>query len=172
MRHEGAASREIVEAILQSPDFAEHGFGPVEAHDLRNTRCEIDDEDRLRDGLTALCAEWGKPIVVVSHVGLPLVSGRWLSGREAFIQRLKRVGHDLGITVFEPATVINQVGRQFALQRDGEDVDHYAPRFERIYGWYLLNRVIRPALPPPFGRPLQGLASRSGKIAEVSIAHS
>ncbi|QEN87672.1 hypothetical protein FZC33_15695 [Labrys sp. KNU-23] len=140
-------SAATAEKVIASEQFAEAGFGEAEARILRDTYCEIADENALRLSLAELKRLWGKPMAAVSHVGLPLQDGRVLHSREAFIARVKKVGAELGIPVFEPRGVIEAVGRTRALERQGADLDHYDPNFEQMYGWYLLNRVIKPNAP-------------------------
>ncbi|MGN8119567.1 hypothetical protein [Labrys sp. 22185] len=137
-------SAETAKKVIASEQFAEAGFGEADARILRNARCELADEDALRQGLIELKQLWGKPMAAVSHVGLPLQDGRVLQSRETFIARVKKIGAELGIPVFEPRGVIEAVGRTRALERQGADLDHYDPGFEQMYGWYLLNRVIKP----------------------------
>ncbi|MDZ5452474.1 hypothetical protein [Labrys sp. ZIDIC5] len=137
-------SAETAKKVIASEQFAEAGFGEADARILRDAYCEIADEDALRQGLIELKQLWGKPMAAVSHVGLPLQDGRVLQSREAFIARVKKIGAELGIPVFEPRGVIEAVGRTRALERQGADLDHYDPGFEQMYGWYLLNRVIKP----------------------------
>lgn len=137
-------SAETAKKVIASEQFAEAGFGEADARILRDAYCEIADEGALRQGLIELKQLWGKPMAAVSHVGLPLQDGRVLQSREAFIERVKKIGAELGIPVFEPRGVIEAVGRTRALERQGADLDHYDPGFEQMYGWYLLNRVIKP----------------------------
>ncbi|WP_448951188.1 hypothetical protein [Labrys neptuniae] len=141
-------SATTAEKVIASEQFAEAGFGEADARILRGAYCEMADEEALRQGLIELRRLWGKPMAAVSHVGLPLQDGRVLVSREAFIARVSKIGAELGIPVFEPRDVIEAVGRTRALERQGADLDHYDPNFEQMYGWYLLNRVIRPNASP------------------------
>lgn len=144
--HDGEPSRASIEAVLSSPEFLDAGFGEVEESILVETRCVKTDDARLEKALKQFRELWRKPFVIVTHVGLPLKSGRLLRDRLAFIERLRSIATRLAIPMFEPAPVITAVGRNRALQRNGEDLDHYAPSFELMYGWYLVNRVAVPAL--------------------------
>ncbi|PRH87613.1 hypothetical protein C5L14_13540 [Labrys okinawensis] len=144
MLQKRSISADTAQKVIASEQFAEAGFGEADARILRNARCELADENALRQGLIELRQLWGKPMAAVSHVGLPLQDGRVLQSREAFIARVKKIGGELGIPVFEPRGVIEAVGRTRALERQGADLDHYDPGFEQMYGWYLLNRVIKP----------------------------
>ncbi|MBP0579915.1 hypothetical protein J8I29_11405 [Labrys sp. LIt4] len=144
MLQKRSISADTAQKVIASEQFAEAGFGDADARILRNARCELADENALRQGLIELRQLWGKPMAAVSHVGLPLQDGRVLQSREAFIARVKKIGGELGIPVFEPRSVIEAVGRTRALERQGADLDHYDPGFEQMYGWYLLNRVIKP----------------------------
>ncbi|WP_454812913.1 hypothetical protein [Labrys neptuniae] len=144
MLQKRSISAETAKKVIASEQFAEAGFGEADARILRDAHCELADEDALRQGLIELKQLWGKPMAAVSHVGLPLQDGRVLQSREAFITRVRKVGTELGIPVFEPRGVIEAVGRTRALERQGADLDHYDPGFEQMYGWYLLNRVIKP----------------------------
>lgn len=142
----GGASRETAEKVIGSRDFMERGFSDFDATVLREMRCVTMDAARLDVALAQLRDLWRKPIVIVTHVGLPLKSGARLAEREAFIGTLRHVCANHSVPCFEPSSVISVVGRAFALEDGGEDLDHFHPQFEPIYGWYLLNRVIGSAL--------------------------
>ncbi|CAM5762038.1 hypothetical protein LMIY3S_00339 [Labrys miyagiensis] len=147
----GSASPATVNGLVTSEQFAEAGFGKADAAILRDTRCQTADKAALHEDLAQLKRLWGKPMAIVTHVGLPLQDGRILKSREAFILRVKETAQELDIPAFEPSGLIQQVGRTRALERQGADLDHYDPGFEQIYGWYLLNRIIKPNAASPAG---------------------
>lgn len=143
---QGQASPAGADRIIRSAAFREKGFTDFDATVLRETRCVVADADRLDAAFRELRRLWRKPIAIVSHVGLPLADGARLAERESFIDLLRAACAKQDIPCFEPSSLIPLVGRAFALEKDGDDLDHVNPTFEPIYGWYLLNRVVEPAL--------------------------
>lgn len=143
---QGQASRDSADRIIRSTAFQNKGFSDFDAMVLRETRCVVADADRLDAAFRELRRLWRKPIAIVSHVGLPLANGARLAERESFIDLLRAACARQNIPCFEPSSLIPLVGRAFALEKDGDDLDHVNPTFEPIYGWYLLNRVVAPTL--------------------------
>ena len=144
--HNGRASPDTVSAIVNSHLFKEGKFSKHDAEVLSGVTQETQDEAATASTLAQIKEIWAQPMGIVSHVGLPLLNGQPLKPRMAFIKRLGGAANDLAIPVFQPANVIAAFGREHALAKNGADLDHYDDDFNAIYGWYLLNRVVRPNL--------------------------
>jgi len=139
LRH-GEPDARTVAAVLATPAAASLSNG--DRYVLHSARLQRSTRASLRQDMIRLMQLSGRPVLIVTHVDLGQMEPGALEGRSRFVACVKQAAEGLpGISVFDPTPVVAAFGKQFALNDDGGDVNHYAAAFEPILGRLLATKV-------------------------------
>lgn len=104
---------------------------------LRQIRMSLSDAETLyRDVSWIISRE--KPVLFVTHANALTLSGRPIASRSHFIDLVTSVVEDLGAPLYNPTTLMHQLGQQQAIEDYSDSLAHYTPEFCRAFfaDWY------------------------------------
>ena len=101
---------------------------------MRMSKIGMQDELSLERDIRKIISELGTQIIFVNHIAIGKANGQRLLSRDAVCNMMWRVVDRLGMSSFDPTSLVIENGREEMLLRDGEDINHYSDFGEQIIG--------------------------------------
>lgn len=106
---------------------------------------EIDLNFQSPDGLIADIRKITKiidsPILFTTHADVMGRDGKPIISRQRWIDEVERSAAKMGYPCFNPRELILKHGQDFAMEKQGEDVNHYSEEFYKVVGLELYKIV-------------------------------
>ena len=96
-------------------------------HDLTYRLCS---EEELKSDMLEISKRVDN-VVFITHCNGCSPDGDLLKSRSEWIELVKKVGLETGLTVFDPTELMERMGQSKAFEKEGLDLTHYTPAFER-----------------------------------------
>ena len=104
------------------------GLSSDQAHILRRVRLRETTNEELTRGLTYLREALSDPIIV-THVDAVKRDGNRIPNRTRCINQVVAAARELGLTMFDPTRLMNEVGQDRAIEDESESLAHFTDRF-------------------------------------------
>jgi tetratricopeptide (TPR) repeat protein len=103
----------------------------------------------LEADMATLNAQLDAPVVFVSHINVPSVTGALIETRARLCQWIRDICAAKGYTYFDPTPHVQSYGVTSALAEKGLDLNHYTPEFKQHLGALIFDTYC--ASTPPQG---------------------
>lgn len=97
---------------------------------LRDLTYRLCSEEELKSDMLEISKRVDN-VVFITHCNGRSPDGSLLKSRSEWIELVKKVGLATGLAVFDPTELMERMGQSKAFEKEGLDLTHYTPSFER-----------------------------------------